>query len=66
MSELYEEPLHTEGNIWGGYDREQILKVIEQYQLVTPLKPRKHIYLLALKAIYSSLIQIKNTTYGMR
>ena len=30
MSDLYEEPLHTEGNIWGGYDREQILKVIEQ------------------------------------
>ena len=30
MSELYEEPLHTEGNIWGGYDRDQILKLIEQ------------------------------------
>ena len=27
--ELYEKPLYTEGNIWAGYDRNSILRVIE-------------------------------------
>ena len=29
MSELYKEPLHTEGNIWGGHGRESIIRNIE-------------------------------------
>ena len=29
MSELYEKPLHTEGNFWAGHDRNSILRVIE-------------------------------------
>ena len=27
--ELYKTPLHTEGNIWGGHDRDSILDNIE-------------------------------------
>ena len=29
MNELYEKPLHTEGNFWAGHDRNSILRVIE-------------------------------------
>ena len=29
MNELYEKPLHTEGNFWAGYDRNNILRIIE-------------------------------------
>ena len=29
MDELYEQPLHTEGNIWAGHDRNSILTNIE-------------------------------------
>ena len=29
MDELYEQPLHTEGNIWAGRDRNSILTNIE-------------------------------------
>ena len=29
MDELYEHPLHTEGNFWAGHDRDSILNVIE-------------------------------------
>ena len=28
MNELYEKPLHTEGNFWAGHDRNSILRVI--------------------------------------
>jgi hypothetical protein len=27
MNELYEKPLHTEGNFWAGHDRNSILRV---------------------------------------
>ena len=29
MNELYEHPLHTEGNFWAGHDRDSILNIIE-------------------------------------
>ena len=29
MNELYEKPLHTEGNFWAGHDRNNILRIIE-------------------------------------
>jgi len=29
MTELYSKPLHTEGNIWAGHDRNSILTNIE-------------------------------------
>ena len=29
MDELYEHPLHTEGNFWAGHDRNSILNTIE-------------------------------------
>ena len=29
MDELYEHPLHTEGNFWAGHDRDNILRIIE-------------------------------------
>jgi len=29
MDELYEHPLHTEGNFWAGHDRNSILNIIE-------------------------------------
>ncbi len=29
MDKLYEQPLHTEGNIWAGHDRNSILTNIE-------------------------------------
>ena len=29
MNELYEKPLHTEGNVWAGHDRNNILRIIE-------------------------------------